>query len=143
MTPLIDMAFLLIVFFVLVSQVAGAEFVELSLPRPASGAAGRPDDARRVVVNVLPADGGRASGYALGGRRFEPTREGLAGLSAAIGEAMRSSPGTEVNVRADRSTAYSWVRPAMDAVADALAQSGADRARTKVRLVVLGRDGDG
>ena len=34
MTPLIDMAFLLIVFFVLVSQVTGAEFVEMALPKP-------------------------------------------------------------------------------------------------------------
>ena len=142
MTPLIDMAFLLIVFFVLVSQVAGAEFEELALPRPGSGAAARPDDARRVVVNVVPGPGSAAAAYLLGGRRFEATREGLAGLVDALAVAMRARPGTEVNVRADRGTAYSWVRPAMDAVADALARSGADRARTRVRLVVLGGQPD-
>jgi hypothetical protein len=44
----------------------------------------------------------------------------------------------DVNIRADRATAYSWVRPAMNAVADALTVSGIDRARARVRLVVLG-----
>jgi len=46
-------------------------------------------------------------------------------------------------VRADRATAYSWVRPAMDAVADGLAESGIDRSRARVRLVVLGDQSDG
>jgi hypothetical protein len=40
---------------VLVGQVASAEFVELSLPRTASDAPGRPGDAQRLVVNVVPA----------------------------------------------------------------------------------------
>ena len=143
MTPLIDMAFLLIVFFVLVSQVASAEFVQLELPRPASDAAQRPDDRQRIVVNVVPARDGGAAAYRLGKREFAPDPQGLRELVATLSRAMKGQPGVEVNIRADRATAYSWVRPAMDAVADGLAESGIDRARARVRLVVLGGSGDG
>lgn len=143
MTPLIDMAFLLIVFFVLVSQVASAEFVELALPRTASGAAKRPDDTQRIVVNVVPARDGGAAAYRLGKREFAPDESGLRDLVATLARAMRDQPSVEVNVRADRATAYSWVRPAMDAVADGLAESGIDRSRARVRLVVLGERADG
>ncbi len=138
MTPLIDMAFLLIVFFVLVGQVASAEFVALALPRTASNAAKRPDDAQRVVVNVVPAVDGGAAAYRLGKREFEPGADGLRSLSEALAQAMRGKPGLEVNVRADRATAYGWVKPAMDAVADALVLSGVERNRVRVRLVVTG-----
>jgi biopolymer transport protein ExbD len=143
MTPLIDMAFLLIVFFVLVSQVASAEWVELSLPRPGSDAAQRPDDRQRIVLNVVPARDAGAAAYRLGKREFAPDREGLRELVSALARAMQGQPGIDVNVRADRATAYSWVRPAMDAVADALAESGIDRSRARVRLVVLGEANDG
>ena len=143
MTPLIDMAFLLIVFFVLVSQVASAEFVQLELPRPGSDAAQRPDDRQRIVVNVVPARDGGAAGYRLGKREFAPDPQGLRELVATLARAMKGQPGVEVNIRADRSTAYSWVRPAMDAVADGLAESGIDRSRARIRLVVLGGSGDG
>jgi biopolymer transport protein ExbD len=143
MTPLIDMAFLLIVFFVLVSQVASAEFVELALPRPASDAAKRPDDRQRIVLNVVPARDGGAAAYKVGKREFAPDREGLRELVAALARAMKGQPGVDVNIRADRATAYSWVRPAMDAVADALAESGIDRERARVRLMVLGEPADG
>lgn len=143
MTPLIDMAFLLIVFFVLVSQVASAEFVELALPRPASDTAKRPDDRQRIVLNVVPARDGGAAAYKVGKREFAPDREGLRELVAALARAMKGQPGVDVNIRADRATAYSWVRPAMDAVADALADSGIDRARARVRLMVLGEPADG
>jgi biopolymer transport protein ExbD len=143
MTPLIDMAFLLIVFFVLVSQVTGAEFVEMALPKPSSNAARRPGDADRIVLNVIPAKDGGAAAYRVGKREFAPDAAGLQQLVATMAQAMKANPGIEVNVRADRSTAYSWVRPAMDAVADALATSGIDRSRARVKLMVMGADSNG
>lgn len=138
MTPLIDMAFLLIVFFVLVSQINSAENVELQLPRPSASAARAPGAQPRLVVNVVPGADGAAAGYRLGKREFAPDAAGLQRLVATLAESMRATPGIEINVRADRATAYAWVRPAMDAVADALAASGIDRSRTRVKLVVLG-----
>ncbi len=143
MTPLIDMAFLLIVFFVLVSQITSAENVELDLPQPSASAARAPGSDPRIVVNVVPAADGGAAGYRLGKREFAPDAAGLRSLVAALAGAMKGQPGIEINIRADRATAYSWVRPAMDAVADALAESGLKRDRTRVKLVVLGGQSDG
>lgn len=137
MTPLIDLAFLLIVFFVLVSQVTGAEHVDLALPRAGAQATGRPGDAKRVVVNVVPGRDGGAAAYRLGRREYAAGTDGLRELVAALAQAMKGEPGIEVNVRADRATAYAWVRPAMDAVSDALAESGIDRERARVRLMVM------
>ena len=141
MTPLIDMAFLLIVFFVLVSQVTTAENVDLDLPRPAASAAGKPGAEERIVVNVLPAQDGGAAGYRVGRREFTPDVAGLQQLVQAIAGAMRAQPGLEVNIRADRATAYEWVRPVMDAVSDALAASGTAADRARVKLVVTGGAG--
>ncbi len=91
-----------------------------------------------MVVNVVPAVDGGAAAYRLGKREFEPGADGLRSLSEALAQAMRGKPGLEVNVRADRATAYGWVKPAMDAVADALVLSGVERNRVRVRLVVTG-----
>ena len=89
MTPLIDMAFLLIVFFVLVSQVTSAEMVDLSLPHPTSGAAKQQDGSERIVVNVIPATDGGAAGYRLGKREFTADS---AGLQQLVISALRNDP---------------------------------------------------
>jgi biopolymer transport protein ExbD len=80
LTPLIDMAFLLIVFFVLVSQVTGAEFVEMALPKPASNAAKRPGDADRIVLNVIPAKDGGAAAEAAASVKRKNRRRRFIGL---------------------------------------------------------------
>jgi biopolymer transport protein ExbD len=138
LTPLIDLSFLLIVFFVLVSQITSIENLPLALPRPDRSAARAPGDDPRVVVNVVPAPDGTAAGYTLGRNQFPATAEGLARLAGTIAAAMRAQPATEINVRADRATEYRWVAPVMDAVGNALVESGAGRDRARVKLVVLG-----
>ncbi|MBL9141172.1 MAG: biopolymer transporter ExbD [Phycisphaerae bacterium] len=141
LTPLIDMAFLLIVFFVLVSQISSIENLPLELPRPSDNAARRPGDDPRVVVNVVPAADGAAAGYQLGRSEFAASTAGLAQLAKTISEAMRKQPATEINVRADRSTEFRWVQPVLDAVSNALVESGISRERARVKLVVLGGPG--
>jgi biopolymer transport protein ExbD len=140
LTPLIDLTFLLIVFFVLVSQITSIESLPLALPRPSESVARAPGDDPRVVVNVVPAQGGGAAGYTLGKREFAATREGVGELAGVLAQAMRAQPATEINVRADRSTEYRWVRPVLDAVSNALAESGISRERARIKLVVLGGD---
>lgn len=138
LTPLIDLSFLLIVFFVLVSQITSIENLPLALPRPDQSAARAPGDDPRVVVNVVPGPGGAAAGYTLGRNEFPATAEGLGRLAGTIATAMRAQPATEINVRADRATEYRWVAPVMDAVGNALIESGVGRDRARVKLVVLG-----
>ena len=55
MTPMIDVVFLLIIFFLVSSHLARQEVqLDLDLPRAASGLRTPQDEARRIVVNVLP-----------------------------------------------------------------------------------------
>ena len=57
MTPMIDVTFLLIIFFLVSSHLAQQELqVDLELPAAASGDDLKDDDARRITVNLL-ADG--------------------------------------------------------------------------------------
>lgn len=138
MTPLIDLTFLLIVFFVLVSQITSVEYLPLNLPQPSANAARAPGDDPRIVVNVVPAEGGAAAGYQVGRTEYTASDAGLTQLALAIADAMRTQPATEINIRADRATEFRWVQPVLDAVSNALVESGIPRSRARVKLVVLG-----
>lgn len=105
MTPMIDVVFQLIIFFLLSSHLAKQE-TQLALPLPAAES-GRPpaaDERPRLTVNVL------ADGTLLVANRLiaadELTRL-LAERKAAHGDAL------EVRIRGDRSVPYSRVEPVM------------------------------
>ncbi|HWC88784.1 MAG TPA: biopolymer transporter ExbD [Pirellulales bacterium] len=114
MTPMIDVTFLLIIFFLLASHFAQQEVqLDLDLPSAASGQPIKESQARRITINVL------ADGQALlGGQR-------LAGpeLSRRIEFESRqlASPGEEleVRIRTDRSAPYRDVEPILLACARA------------------------
>ena len=109
MTPMIDVVFLLIIFFLvsshLVRQDTQMELEELNLPTADSGQPAEEDQVRRVVVNVLPdpTSGGR---FVVGGRPIT-TRE--------LGELIAYGTGRqmEVRIRADRTVPYRAVEPLM------------------------------
>ena len=54
LTPMIDVTFLLIIFFVLVSQIVEVENVDLGLPSPEDPASQLAGEQQRVVINVVP-----------------------------------------------------------------------------------------
>jgi len=113
MTPMIDVLFLLIIFFLVSSHMAKQE-VELELDLPEAGSGQRPDedDIRRVVVNVLP-EQNAAARIVVGGQQIA-TEE----LARLIGfESERSTGHLEVRIRADRTVPYRVVEPIMVACA--------------------------
>ncbi len=118
MTPMIDVVFLLIIFFLVSSHLAKQE-VELELDLPEAGSGQRPgeDDIRRVVVNVLP-EQDAAARIVVGGRQIAPEE-----LARLIGfESRRRGPDgqlepLEVRIRADRKVPYRMVEPIMVACA--------------------------
>ncbi len=69
LTPMLDVVFLLIVFFVLVSQIVDLESVHMDLPAPLDPASELAGDDPRAVINIIPGVSGAAAGYRLGGRR--------------------------------------------------------------------------
>ena len=140
LTPMIDVTFLLIVFFVLVSQIVEVENVELDLPRPRDPASELAGEQQRIVINVLPGPDGEVSGYRMSNRFYAADTPGMAGLSAGLAERYRENPALNVNLRADRSTHYRWIEPLFRAVSTAARLSGRDDVKGRVNLVVVRED---
>jgi biopolymer transport protein ExbD len=117
MTPMIDVVFLLIIFFLLSSHLAQQEVqLELDLPRAASGQSPDEEGVRRVVVNVLP-DHGEAKRVMVSGRLMDG--EELAEVIAYESHRAHSEPSgrLEVRIRSDRQVPYRIVEPLMVACA--------------------------
>jgi biopolymer transport protein ExbD len=111
MTPMIDVVFLLIIFFLLSSHLAKQE-TQLPLPLPLADSSDKPveDDIPRVTVNVLE-DGA----LLLAGRRIE-----AAELQQRLTEKLASAgKDLQVRIRSDRAAPYRDVEPIMLACARA------------------------
>lgn len=140
LTPLIDVTFLLIVFFVLVSHINEAEAVDLDLPRPTRPATVQPEAEHQVAISVIPAIDGQSSGYRIGERVFSPDKVGLETLAAHLASLYLLNPQTNVNLRADRTTHFQYIEPALQAVSKAarLAQNQlATPINPRVNLMVV------
>jgi len=132
MTPLIDCTFLLIVFFILASQMASESLAKVLLHRPRHSQAipsEQIDTPDKVIVNVLsavedettanPAVIGKARLYQIGSMKIPPEdtellTEVLKRLKAASGSAK-----FKVEIRADYRVDYDQVLPVMRAAARA------------------------
>ncbi len=132
-TPLIDVVFLLIIFFMLVNNIVSEETVDMILPELVDSEAREVGEIDRVVVNIAPrsfsrdgrtefpwAHAGSAEYVKVGtgsGSRFSP--DDAAGITAALERIRADQPGVEVLLRSDGAIYYEAVRPIMDAVAAA------------------------
>ena len=105
MTPMIDVVFLLIIFFLVSSHLARREnLVELSLPTASSGEDVWDEETPRFTLNVL-ADGtillaGRAVEHEDLDRRLRIVQDEL-------------GPRAEMRIREDRRVAYRYVSPVL------------------------------
>lgn len=135
LTPMIDVTFLLIVFFVLVSQIVDLENVDMELPTPKDPATTTITEEERIVVNVLP-EGERAAGYKVGTRTFTPDAAGSEALRQHLASLFQANPGLSINVRADRDTQYEYIEPVLDAVSKAALGAGVEGFVPRVNLVV-------
>jgi len=107
MTPMIDVVFLLIIFFLLSSHLARQENqVALSLPTATTGEDVWDETTPRVTLNVLP-DGV----ILLNGRRVSVSE--LVARLQAVREELGAR--TEMRVRADREVAYRHISPILAA----------------------------
>lgn len=108
MAPMIDMVFLLIIFFMTASHLSSSKNVELEIPEAARGVVPkeRPD---RWTVNIL-RDGSLYSGQ-------QPVT--LDELRQLVTVRVQQDPNTKVYLRADKSTPHKQVRGVMNAMAGA------------------------
>ncbi len=105
MTPMIDVVFLLIIFFLVSSHLASREVhLELPLPEAASGQASTSDAAPRITVNVL-----QDGTLSVAGRELS-TEELQARLQQRVAEQGQQ---VQVRIRGDRNVPYRFVEPVM------------------------------
>jgi biopolymer transport protein ExbD len=99
MTPLVDMVFLLLIFF-LVATTFRQEEREMQVALPVARAAGPITPMlRELIINV-----DRDGGIIVGGQHIEAEE-----LRAMVAEAVANNPEQKVTVRGDRGTAYANV----------------------------------
>lgn len=120
MAPLIDVVFLLIIFFTLVSTFASAENVRMELPAPDKSRAELAKIVDRVVLNCQFVPPGLTD--EAGGARYSVgpnPPEGLDTIGRKLVAAQQANPKLKVIIRADKRLPYEKVRAVMSVVADA------------------------
>lgn len=107
LTPLIDVVFNLIIFFLAASHLARSEIVaEVELPEAETGRAEAPELNRRLIVTILP-----EGIYNVGGKELAlPQIEQMlaAGVSELATDRQREF---EVRIRSDRRVPYRQIEP--------------------------------
>jgi len=126
-TPLIDVVFLLIIFFMLVNRIVAEETVEMIVPEVANPKTYELGEVEKIVVNVAPSPDRRGDNplefdgepryVKVGQLRFG--LDDLAGITDALNRAKARNPELEVNLRADAALYFETVQPIMSAITDA------------------------
>ncbi len=104
LTPLIDMVFLLLIFFLVATTFNQTER-EMQIALPFAGSAGPISGALREIIVNVNAEGG----IIVGGRTIEDDD-----LRSLINDAVAINPDQKVTVRGDRSTAYVHIVRVLD-----------------------------
>lgn len=136
LTPMIDMTFLLVVFFVVVSQISEIENVEMELPKPQPSASAPPPEETRSVLNVLPGEDGEAIGYRLNSIDFPLGDQGIESMRTELTRLYRTQPDLRINFRADRRTRQRNIDPVFNAINRA-ARDAQRKDPARVNLVVV------
>ena len=115
MTPLIDVTFLLLTYFMLASHYASAERPDMKIPQPDDSQAVDKRPEEKIIVNMLYAGDNHDPELMFGP---DPVRS-LQSLADRLNAAGRFNPSCEVILRADRRLPYGHVRRVMETVAAA------------------------
>jgi len=124
MTPVIDVVFLLIIFFMLVCQFIAAEAFKVQVPRQIASAVTPHDQQQVFTLTVMP-DEGKAL-YAAGSDRLNcaDSADIAALIAAAIDDHYRNASLDEtkiVRLRCDQSVTFGQVRPVLEGISKSCA----------------------
>ncbi len=104
MTPMIDMVFLLLIFFLVATTFQQTER-EMQIALPFAQASGPLSTTLREIIINVDTDGA----IIVGGRHMEPED-----LGSLLSEALKGNPEQKVSVRGDRVTAYENIVRVLD-----------------------------
>ena len=113
MTPMIDVTFLLLTFFLLAGHLHSAGMIDIKLPQPDDSQALDRRFKEKVIVNVLDRGPGHEPALTFGATPVGSMIELADRLSALA----RVNPQAQVILRADRNLSYGDVRQVMELIA--------------------------
>ena len=113
MTSLIDVVFLLIVFFVLVSRIVDEDRPRLDLPSPTPAATVIPAPGPRAVISVVVPEAGTPR-YHLAGLEYPADATGRAAIGRVLTDFLARDGHTAVQIRAGQDTPWDVVAPLLD-----------------------------
>jgi len=116
-TPLVDIVFQLIVFFLLVSQVVTAEREPMQLPHPTDSQARQKAQVNRLVINLFADDAGKVGKIKVGAHVVDDLAE-LVDLLLKFGPQVQAK-GTSVILRADKRVQFDQIQPVLKALSNA------------------------
>lgn len=121
LTPMVDVVFLLIVFFIVVAQITTSERFELVLPKLLHAQTTPLGDERRIVINVVPEAemDAQQGAFLLAGSAFGQSDEDYDALVDRLSQIRARDPSIAVLVRADRAEQYQRVHMALRACQEA------------------------
>ena len=97
---MIDVVFLLLIYFVLIAQFSSRQRAEVQLPAPEPSAAKAIHSSDALTVTVICDEQGKLLAYQIEGRTFEPEQVDV--LTQTLLVRRRANPRMQVNLRADR-----------------------------------------
>ena len=111
-TPLIDVVLCMIVFFLIVGQLAEGQRLAMDLPEAMTGESERPRES--YVINLVRDGSSDEPMHVVGGETLT-----LEGIETSLRERAAREPDLAVEIRAPGDAPYRWVERAMDACAKA------------------------
>lgn len=119
LTSMMDVTFLLIIFFLLVNRMSSAQLPKLQAPDPVESKALDLPERSTVIINVVPDGEGAelAKSVMVGIREIPPNAYGE--LTELLKFETTKNPAVEVDLRADANLRYSEVQPVMKAITNA------------------------
>ena len=112
MTPMVDIAFLLLIFFMVASHLTALDRIPVALP--VADKAKVPEEARdRQLITVVAEPDGGASYY------MNLQKMDIKGLGAEITRMVGADPDLRIYLRADRQVRYKYIKAVMEACAEA------------------------
>jgi biopolymer transport protein ExbD len=111
-TPLIDVVLCMIIFFLIVGQLAEGQRLAMDLPEAQTGESERPRES--YVINVVRESDASEPALIVGGETLT-----LEGVEEALRERASRTPDLAVEIRAPGDAPYRWIERTMDACARA------------------------
>ena len=115
MTPMIDVVFLLIIFFMIITELTQQDLAHLELPKASEAQPDKEPDSERLVINVVRFDGPPYYNYIVRTKVYTPQQliDVLKWKAKQKWNDKRNLSESFILIRADRRVHYRWVQQIM------------------------------